>query len=113
MRRSAANASQQLDLSGESRRFGCSGNQSADGHVNAHAFSAFAVGFFPLPVPFMDIFWQSGSGAVDPHGPDDSSLFALDERGTDFAWGGGAQAHFGPLGLRLEYGQFHVRNTTE
>ncbi len=38
-------------------------------------------------------------------------FFALDDHGTDFAWGGGAQAHFGALGLRLEYEQFNVRNT--
>jgi len=43
-------------------------------------------------------------------GHDNASLFALDDHGTDSAWGGGAQAHFGALGLRLEYEQFNVRN---
>jgi hypothetical protein len=100
-----------MDLGSQSHRFGFSGYQSSDGHVNAHAFSAFAVGFFPLPVPFMDVFGKAGAARWTLNGHDNSSLFALDEQGTDFAWGGGAQAHFGPLGLRLEYEQFNVRNT--
>ncbi len=54
-----------MDLGSESHRFGFNDfNNRA--HVNAHAFSAFAVGFVPLPLPFVDIFWQSGSCAVDP-----------------------------------------------
>jgi OmpA-like transmembrane domain len=100
-----------MDLGSESRRFGFNGPQSSDGHVNAHAFSAFAVGFFPLPVPWLDVFGKAGAARWTLNGHDNSSLFALDEHGTDFAWGGGAQAHFGPLGLRLEYEQFNVRDT--
>jgi hypothetical protein len=100
-----------MDLGSESRRFGFNGPGSSDGHVNAHAFSAFAVGFFPLPVPWLDVFGKAGAARWTLNGHDNSSLFALDEHGTDFAWGGGAQATFGALGLRLEYEQFNVRNT--
>jgi OmpA-like transmembrane domain len=99
-----------MDLGSQSHRFGFT-NESSDGHVNAHAFSTFAVGFFPLPVPWLDVFGKAGAARWTLNGHDNSSLFALDEHGTDFAWGGGAQAHFGPLGLRLEYEQFNVRNT--
>ena len=40
-----------MDLGSESRRFGFSGF-SDRGHADAHAFSAFAVGFLPIPLPF-------------------------------------------------------------
>jgi outer membrane protein with beta-barrel domain len=100
-----------MDLGSESRSFGFTGFQSTNGHVNAHAFSAFAVGFFPLPVPWLDVYGKAGAARWTLNGHDSSSLFDLDEQGTDFAWGGGAQAHFGPFGLRLEYEQFNVRNT--
>jgi hypothetical protein len=99
-----------MDLGSESRRFGFNGGDYR-AHVNAHAFSAFAVGFVPLPVPFLDIFGKAGAARWTLDGHDNASLFALDDHGTDFAWGGGAQAHFGALGLRLEYEQFNVRNT--
>jgi len=99
-----------MDLGSESHRFGFNDfNNRA--HVDAHAFSAFAVGFVPLPLPFVDIFGKAGAARWTLDGHDNSSLFALDDHGTDFAWGGGAQAHFGALGLRLEYEQFNVRNT--
>ena len=99
-----------MDLGNESRRFGF-GGLSDRGHVDAHAFSAFAVGFVPLPLPFVDVFGKAGAARWNLSGHTDSSLFAIDDHGTDFAWGGGAQAHFGALGLRLEYEQFNVRNT--
>jgi hypothetical protein len=97
-----------MDLGSETRNYRA-GEPFA--HVNAHAFSAFAVGFLPLPLPFVDIFGKAGAARWTLNGHDNSSLFALDDHGTDFAWGGGAQAHFGALGLRLEYEQFNVRNT--
>jgi hypothetical protein len=99
-----------MDLGRESRRFGFNGADYR-AHVDAHAFSAFAVGFLPLPVPFLDIFAKAGAARWTLDGHDNASLFALDDHGTDFAWGGGAQAHFGALGLRLEYEQFNVGNT--
>jgi hypothetical protein len=95
-----------IDLGSESRRFGFD-----SARVDAHAFSAFAVGFVPLPLPFVDVFGKAGLARWNLNGHTNSSLFAIDDHGTDFAWGGGAQAHFGALGLRLEYEQFNVRNT--
>jgi|SRR5579871_1793347 len=80
-------------------------------HVDAHAFTAFAVGFFPLPVPWIDVFGKAGLARWTLGGQNNSSLFALDDHGTDFAWGAGAQAHLGALGLRLEYEQFNTANT--
>jgi OmpA-like transmembrane domain len=99
-----------MDLGSESRRFGFN-SFDYNAHVDAHAFSAFAVGFIPLPLTFVDLFGKAGAARWTLDGHDRSSLFALDDHGTDFAWGGGAQVHFGPLGLRLEYEQFSVPNT--
>ena len=95
------------------------GNQSAsflDGNTNLQykAFAAYAVGFLPLPVPFLDVFakgglarWSSSGGTtVFP-----SSFTSLSANGTEFAWGIGTQAHFGSLGARLEYETFHIQNT--
>jgi len=99
-----------MDLGTQSRNFGFDGYYDR-GHVDAHAFSAFAVGFVPLPLPFVDVFGKAGAARWNFNGHTDSSLFAIDDHGTNFAWGGGAQAHWGPLGLRLEYEQFDVPNT--
>jgi subtilisin family serine protease len=99
-----------LDLGSDSRSFGFGGFGDRT-HVDAHAFAAFAVAYAPLPVPFLDVFGKLGAARWTLNGHDDASLFAIDDHGTDFAWGVGAQGHMGPLGLRLEYEQFDVRNT--
>ena len=96
-----------MDLGSQTRHFGF-GN---DTHADAHAFAAFGVGLLPLPLPFIDVFAKAGAARWNLNGNTYPSLFALDEHGTDFAWGLGAQAHFGALGLRLEYEQFNVRDT--
>lgn len=99
-----------MDLGSKSSRFGFGGFSDRT-HVDAHAFSAFAVGFVPLPLLFIDVFGKAGAARWNLNGRTSSSLFAIDDHGTDFAWGAGTQAHFGALGLRLEYEQFNVRNT--
>ena len=100
-----------MDLGSESRRFGFMATDPPTATSMPMLSPPSRSDFFPLPVPFMDIFGKAGAARWTLNGHDNSSLFALDEQGTDFAWGGGAQAHFGPLGLRLEYEQFNVRNT--
>ena len=93
-----------------------SGSTGGNAHVEYKAFAAYAVGFLPLPLPFLDLFgkaglarWDSsGSNATSPGG----SLFSLSDNGTEFAWGVGAQAHFGNIGGRLEYETFHIRDTS-
>lgn len=83
-------------------------------HVNYKAFTGYAVGYVPIPVPFLDIFGKAGlarwesSGSSCFGGP---GLFSLSDSGTQFAWGIGAQAHVGNFGARLEYENFGVRNT--
>lgn len=85
---------------------------SPSGHADARAFDIFGVGLLPLgPV---DIYGKAGgarwtlSGNVQ--GPN-SSLFRLDRSGTSFVWGAGIQAHWGPLGARLEYEHFQMPYT--
>jgi len=82
--------------------------------VNYKAFAGYAVGFVPVPVPYLDVFgkvglarWQSGGSSNSP----DAALFSLSQNGTEFAWGVGAQAHIGAFGGRLEYEAFHIQNT--
>ena len=81
-------------------------------YADAHAFTAFAIGFLPLPLPFLELYGKAGASRWSLSGHTDSSLFAIDDHGTNFAWGGGAQFHFGALGARLEYEQFDVRDAS-
>jgi len=82
------------------------------GHADARAFDLFGVGLLPLNM--FDLYAKAGgarwelSGNVQ--GPN-SSLFALDRKGTTFMWGAGGQVHFGPVGLRLEYEHFDMPDT--
>ncbi|MGH8133774.1 MAG: outer membrane beta-barrel protein, partial [Steroidobacteraceae bacterium] len=90
---------------------GCTGTS----HSDARAFAGYAVGFLPIPVPFLDVFgkaglarWQlSGSSSV-PGG----ALFRFSDNGTEFAWGVGTQVHVGNIGGRLEYESFNVPHTS-
>jgi OmpA-OmpF porin, OOP family len=99
-----------MDLGSESHNFGFNGARA-----DAHAFSGFAVGFLPLPLPVpgvgVDLFAKAGAARWTLDGQVNSSLFAIDDHGTNFAWGLGGQAHFGPLGVRLEYEQFDINHT--
>ena len=38
-------------------------------------------------------------------------MFRRDRSGTSFVWGAGIQAHWGPLGARLEYEHFQMPYT--
>jgi len=91
----------------------------ASTHSDAKAYAGYAVGFLPLPVPFLDVFgkvglsrWKlngsAGSTASPPPG-----FFAFSDQGTEFAWGAGAQAHIGNIGGRLEYERFRIPNTDD
>jgi OOP family OmpA-OmpF porin len=87
---------------------------SSSTHLAYKAFAGYAVGFLPIPVPFLDVFgkaglarWNSSGGSSIPGGP----FFSLSDEGTQFAWGIGAQVHVGNFGGRLEYENFSIRNT--
>jgi len=80
------------------------------------AFAGYAVGYLPLPLPWIDVFGKAGlaywslSGSSGCIG-DACSIGRVTDNGSQFAWGVGGQAHFGNLGARLEYENFSIRNT--
>jgi len=76
--------------------------------LEAKTLSAFAVGY--LDFPLVDLFAKVGGTAWEFKGGSTPAFpaFSIDEDGTEFAWGAGAQAHFGSLGVRLEYEQLNI-----
>jgi len=86
-------------------------------HVDYKAFAGYAVGYLPVPLPWVDVFGKAGlarwssSGGNTVTGPG-AGFFSLSDNGTQFAWGVGGQVHFGNLGARLEYENFSIRNTS-
>lgn len=91
-------------------------------HTDARAFTAFGVGFVPLPptVPFLDLYGKAGlarwrlSGSSDAGSlpPASRGFYDFTDRGTSFAWGLGAQVHVGNIGGRLEWERFNIANTS-
>ena len=96
-----------LNLGSETRSL-----SGLNAHADAKAFAAYALGFLPLPIPMLDLYGKAGlarwqlSGTTTNPAP-----FAASDRGTEFAWGAGAQLHFGNLAGRLEYERFNMNNT--
>jgi len=89
-------------------------------HLSYKAFAGYAVGYVPIPVPYLDVFgkvglarWTSsgGTNVVGPPPGGGSQFFSLSDNGTQFAWGIGGQLRFGNVGARLEYENFSIRNT--
>jgi len=83
---------------------------------DAKAFAAFAVGFLPVPMPFLDLYAKAGLARWKLNGstndtPVPGNFFAFSTQGTGFAWGAGAQVHVGNIGARLEYENFNIPST--
>jgi opacity protein-like surface antigen len=78
-------------------------------HASASAVGAFAVGYLPQPIPFLDFYGKIGvaslhanvSNTVSPGG-----VFTQDTSNARFAYGAGVQVKFGAPALRLEYQGF-------
>jgi len=83
----------------------CRGINQSDAQV----FAAYAVGFLPVPVPFLDIYGKAGLARSKLS--TDESGSAASNHGTEFAWGVGVQAHIRYVGGRLEYESFNIPNT--
>ncbi|MGH8226933.1 MAG: hypothetical protein ACREU3_03340 [Steroidobacteraceae bacterium] len=97
-----------VDLGHQSR--GLLGGAPPYVHADARAFDLFAVGLLPLGA--VDLFAKAGLARWELSGNfAGNSLFALDQHGTNFAWGAGVQGHYGPIGLRLEYEHFQMPDT--
>jgi opacity protein-like surface antigen len=73
---------------------------------DAQAFAAYALGFLPVPVPFLDIYGKAGlaRSKLNTNG--------TSNRGTGFAWGVGVQAHISIVGARLEYEDLKIPNSS-
>jgi OmpA-like transmembrane domain len=97
-----------LDLGSQTSTF-----VTTSDHSDAKAFAGYAVGFLPIPVPFLDVFGKAGLARWTLDGSSITALVpgSFSTNGTDFAWGVGTQAHFGNFGARLEYENFRIPNT--
>lgn len=95
-----------MDLGSETQRLGPL-NASAD----AKAFSAHALLYLPIPVPFLGVYGKAGLARWELNGNSNGNLLRLDDHGTEFAWGAGAQLSFGSFAARLEYDNFDIKNT--
>jgi outer membrane immunogenic protein len=86
------------------------GSSDSSTHTDAKAFAGYAVGFLPIPVPFLDVFGKAGLSRVKINGSAASPLPAasFSTSGTEFAWGAGVGVHVGNFGARLEYERFNV-----
>lgn len=88
------------------------GGAPRSSNTDAKAFAGYAVGFLPVPVPFLDLYGKVGLSRWELNGSSGSTgLFNFSDRGTEFAWGAGVQVHFGIIGARLEYENFNIPNT--
>lgn len=95
------------DLGSNTRNFGF-----VQGEADAKAFGAFAVGWLPVPAPFLDVFGKLGVARWQLNGRTTSpTLFHLDDTGTQFAWGVGVQLHLQNVAVRAEYENFNISNT--
>jgi hypothetical protein len=93
---------------------GTGGTGSGSTHLDYKAFAGYAVGYVPIPLPYLDVFgkvglarWTQSGGTTFPG----AGFFSLSDNGTEFAWGIGGQLRFGNVGARLEYENFSIRNT--
>src|SRR6516162_8222894 len=77
---------------------------------DAQAFAAYALGFLPIPVPFLDIYGKAGLARSKLNTTENGS--ANSNRGTEFAWGVGIQAHMSIVGARLEYEDLKIPNSS-
>lgn len=81
-------------------------------HVDGEALGAFALGFVNFPL--LDVFAKLGVARVEAKlTTPDAPTFNANDKKTDIAWGFGAQAHFGSLGVRGEFEQFKLSGTDQ
>jgi hypothetical protein len=76
--------------------------------VGSHLWAYDAVGYIPVGLPFLHLIGKAGIAHWDVNR---QSWDGLDYHNNQFTWDAGAQAHFGALGVRLEYEKFVMSNT--
>jgi hypothetical protein len=78
--------------------------------AEAKAYAAY--GMLMLPLPFVDLYVKAGVAQWEVKGRLSAiTVSSFKDDGTEFAYGGGVQAHFGSLGARLEYESFDIEDT--
>jgi hypothetical protein len=96
-----------VDLGTKSSNFFNSSTGATDSqHASASALGAFAVGYLPQPIPYLDFYGKVGvaslhsniSNTVSPGG-----VFTQDTSNARFAYAAGVQVKLGAPALRLEY----------
>ncbi len=78
-------------------------------HAAAKEYSAFAVGYLPLPLG--DLFAKAGMMHYELASNAELGgvpLYSLDHSGAEFVWGLGGEMHFGPFAPRLEWQRSNV-----
>jgi hypothetical protein len=88
--------------------FNDNGGSCGSTHTQYKAFGGYAVGFAPIPVPYLDVFGKLGVQRWSSNTDFGPSLGSFSQHASEFAWGIGAQLHVGNIGGRLEYEGFHV-----
>jgi opacity protein-like surface antigen len=89
-------------------------------HADGSAWTAYAVGFLPVPLPVVEFYGKAGIARARLNttttttfiGATDTSTTSSSSTGTDFAWGIGMQAHINIAGLRLEYESFNMPDSS-
>ncbi len=85
------------------------GNTNSNGvEAKTRALDGFVMGFLPLPV--VDIYGKVG--LVNWKTDSSSPSFSVSHNGNDFAYGVGAQLHYGALAARLEFEGFDVQQAS-
>jgi hypothetical protein len=93
-------------------------------NVDAQAAALFAVGYLPVPLPFLDVFGKAGISRLyqdtTAYYPDSCvtghtcaqyfGVYHQDVWTTAFAYGAGIQAKFGSLAVRAEYERISGNN---
>ena len=78
---------------------------SSSANSDTRAEALFAVGYLPLPLPFLDIYGKLGFAHLQSDftvlGP--NSVFRQSLSDNDLAYGAGLQVNFGNIGVRADY----------
>lgn len=79
-------------------------------HASASAFGAFAVGYLPQPIPFLDVYGKVGVASLHTNISNTINLsgqvFSDNTSNARFAYGAGVQVKVGAPAVRLEYQGF-------
>jgi hypothetical protein len=98
-----------LGFEAEYLDFGSANHYGAPSWGEAYAYDA--VGYIPLPAPFLSLLGKAGLARWEFKSTDPYSFGALTSvHSYQFTWGAGAQARFGRVGVRLEFERFNIRD---